>query len=306
MDTSVRSTAANLRLVESRISDKTAFNKAVSPIVDHELRLMEKLQTTLDIEQLISLFARESAALVKFDALHYQLESNNLSLSIGHEAKHQCVYGLKLENQQLGELVFQRKTRFRESELKNLEILLSALIYPLRNALQYQQAIDSAFTDVLTGAQNRAAMNQSLKREIELAKRQNNPLSVILLDADHFKQINDTHGHGYGDEVLKAIATVTQDTIRQSDLLFRYGGEEFLVLLGQTSIIGAQMLAERIRQRIESLDTIAGQRADVTVSLGVTCMNQEDDCESLFERADKALYQAKQSGRNQAVVFSAE
>jgi diguanylate cyclase (GGDEF)-like protein len=234
------------------------------------------------------------------------LESNNLSLSIGHEAKHQCVYGLKLENQQLGELVFQRKTRFRESELKNLEILLSALIYPLRNALQYQQAIDSAFTDVLTGAQNRAAMNQSLKREIELAKRQNNPLSVILLDADHFKQINDTHGHGYGDEVLKAIATVTQDTIRQSDLLFRYGGEEFLVLLGQTSIIGAQMLAERIRQRIESLDTIAGQRADVTVSLGVTCMNQEDDCESLFERADKALYQAKQSGRNQAVVFSAE
>lgn len=306
MDTSVRSTAANLRLVESRISDKTAFNKAVSPIVDHELRLMEKLQTTLDIEQLISLFARESAALVKFDSLQYQLESNNLSLSIGHEAKHQCVYGLKLENQQLGELVFQRKTRFRESELKNLEILLSALIYPLRNALQYQQAIDSAFTDVLTGAQNRAAMNQSLKREIELAKRQNNPLSVILLDADHFKQINDTHGHGYGDEVLKAIATVTQDTIRQSDLLFRYGGEEFLVLLGQTSIIGAQMLAERIRQRIESLDTIAGQRADVTVSLGVTCMNQEDDCESLFERADKALYQAKQSGRNQAVVFSAE
>ena len=78
------------------------------------------------------------------------------------------------------------------------------------------------------------------------------------------------------------------------------------MLLGQTDILGAQMLAERIRHRIESLDTIAGQRADVTVSLGVARMNQQDNCETLFERADKALYQAKQAGRNQTVVLADE
>ena len=181
--------------------------------------------------------------------------------------------------------------------------MLSSIIYPLRNALLYKEALDSAFTDPLTGAQNRAAMNQALTREVELAKRQGTDLSIIMIDADHFKKINDTYGHAHGDEVLKGISTVIKDTIRQSDVLYRYGGEEFLVLLGQTTTEGAKLLADRIRENIANVDTINGHKSDVTVSLGLTTLTEKDSCQSFFDRADKALYQAKNTGRNKTVIM---
>jgi diguanylate cyclase (GGDEF)-like protein len=169
--------------------------------------------------------------------------------------------------------------------------------------MNYKKAIESAFTDPLTGAQNRAAMNMALTREVELAKRQGTGLSVIMFDADHFKKINDTHGHSHGDEVLKALSHIAQDTIRQSDVLYRYGGEEFLVILSQTDVAGAAHLADRMREHVAALDTINGKKSSVTISLGVTTMNEKDSCQTLFDRADKALYQAKSAGRNKTVTM---
>lgn len=303
MNTLVRNTAQNLRLVQANGTEKAIPPQKVGHVHEHEMRLMGKLQTTLDYEQLITYFSEETALVVDFDGIDYLQKEHAISIRIGKKTMHRCSYTLKVEGAQLGDIIFYRRKRFQETELKNIEILLSSLVFPLKNALAYKAALDSAFTDPLTGAMNRAAMNQALTREIELAKRQDTNLSVILIDADHFKKINDNHGHSHGDEVLKILAKIAKETIRQSDVLYRYGGEEFLVLLGQTDTSGATHLADRIREHVEALDTINGKKSDVTVSLGVTTLNANDDCKSLFDRADKALYQAKSAGRNRTVTM---
>lgn len=303
MNTLVRNTAQNLKLVQSDGSTRSAMPKRVNRVFEHEMRLMEKLQTSLDYEQLIAYFAEEAKHVVEFDGVDYLNTEQSIAIRIGHKTTHRCSYTMKLEADELGDIIFYRRKRFQEKELKNLEILLSSLIYPLRNSMNYKKAIESAFTDPLTGAQNRAAMNMALTREVELAKRQGTGLSVIMFDADHFKKINDTHGHSHGDEVLKALSHIAQDTIRQSDVLYRYGGEEFLVILSQTDVAGAAHLADRMREHVAALDTINGKKSSVTISLGVTTMNEKDSCQTLFDRADKALYQAKSAGRNKTVTM---
>ena len=303
MNTLVRNTAQNLKLVQSDGSTRSAMPKRVNRVFEHEMRLMEKLQTSLDYEQLIAYFAEEAKHVVEFDGVDYLHTEQSIAIRIGHKTTHRCSYTMKLEADELGDIIFYRRKRFQEKELKNLEILLSSLIYPLRNSMNYKKAIESAFTDPLTGAQNRAAMNMALTREVELAKRQGTGLSVIMFDADHFKKINDTHGHSHGDEVLKALSHIAQDTIRQSDVLYRYGGEEFLVILSQTDVAGAAHLADRMREHVAALDTINGKKSSVTISLGVTTMNEKDSCQTLFDRADKALYQAKSAGRNKTVTM---
>lgn len=303
MSTLIRTTAQNLRLVQADGSSSAIQQKKVGNVHEHEMRLMGRLQTTLDYEQLISFFADESRQVVDFDGMDYLDTVRDISMHIGKKTTHRCSYSLKIPGNNLGDIIFYRRKRFQETELKNIEILLSSLVYPLKNAMTYKEALESAFTDPLTGAQNRAAMNQALTREVELAKRQDTDLSVILMDADHFKAINDKHGHSHGDEVLKSLVTIAKQTIRQSDVLYRYGGEEFLVLLGQTDAKGAALLADRIREHVAALDTINGKKSSVTVSLGVTTLNKNDDCKSLFDRADRALYQAKNSGRNKTVTM---
>lgn len=303
MSTLIRNTAQNLKLVQSDGSTRSLESKKVTHISEHEFRLMGRLQTTLDYEQLLGYFYEETREVVNLDGLDFSSKSFSLLMSIGSKTTHRCSYTLKLEDKTLGDVIFYRRKRFQEKELKNIEILLSALVYPLKNALSYRAAVENSFTDPLTGAQNRAAMNLALNREIELAKRQGTPLSIILFDADHFKRINDSHGHSHGDEVLKTLSMIAQQTIRQSDMLYRYGGEEFLVLLGQTDTIGATQLADRIRQHIDSLDNINGIKSEVTISLGVTTLNASDDSHTLFDRADRALYQAKNAGRNRTVTM---
>ena len=136
-----------------------------------------------------------------------------------------------------------RRQRFSDGEIARLENFLCMLVYPLRNALQYHEAVLSSFTDPLTGACNRAAMQTAFERELNLARRQQTPLSVIMLDIDHFKKINDRYGHSNGDCVLRSVSQCVANTIRSSDMLFRYGGEEFVVLLSNTNRAGAKLLA---------------------------------------------------------------
>ena len=303
MNTMTENAAPNLRLVETDGTARALHSNNLKRMPEHEMRLMERLQTTLDIEQLIEYFSSESQHVVQFDGIDFNNEDQQINYRIGKKTTHRCSYGLKIEGKYLGDLILYRRKRFQENELAKVEILLSSLIYPLKNALQYKQALDSAFTDPLTGAQNRMAMDQALNREVELAHRQGSSLSIILLDADHFKNINDSYGHAVGDEVLKAIAKVTQQNIRQSDVLYRFGGEEFLIILGQTDTEGAIRLADRIRENIAAMDMINGSKIDITASLGVTTLNEQDNSASLFKRADKALYQAKNAGRNRTVTM---
>ncbi|SJZ33839.1 PAS domain S-box-containing protein/diguanylate cyclase (GGDEF) domain-containing protein [Trichlorobacter thiogenes] len=159
--------------------------------------------------------------------------------------------------------------------------------------------IQMAKIDGLTGIYNRRYLDSRLTEEIERSRRHGNPLSILLLDIDHFKKINDTHGHLCGDYALRKISELLQELVRTSDILGRYGGEEFLCILPETSHEQAVVLAERCREQIATKPLACeDHQARITISIGVTGQHRDDTLDSIKKRADDALYQAKREGRN--------
>ena len=153
-----------------------------------------------------------------------------------------------------------------------------------------------AETDALTGIANRQAFNEVIARELARAKRFRQPLSVVIVDIDHFKRVNDRHGHPVGDQVLKAVAGLLATRVRESDFVARWGGEEFAVIASMTDAAGAARLAEKLRALLEV--TNLGPPGCMTASFGVAELQADDTAESLLQRADGALYDAKEGGRN--------
>lgn len=305
MTSQIQTIAGGVRTDDSPPAPQTGLDREPKRrFASKILAMTGVLQTTLETNELINLFARELARFVRFDGISYQLSELRIDISLGRLSKHSCSYQLIVSGEALGELRMFRSYPFQQGELETVENLLSGLLYPLRNALLYHRAVQSALIDPLTGVKNRSTMDHAMHREIELSRRQGRSLSVILLDIDHFKQINDRFGHLYGDQALRAVAQCTEKSIRDSDMLFRYGGEEFLILLSGTSLDGTRMLAERIRREVETLQSVSDHQLQVTVSLGVTELREQDDAKGLFERADTALYQAKQAGRNRVEVMA--
>ena len=164
---------------------------------------------------------------------------------------------------------------------------------------------DLAMTDPLTGLSNRRHFVQAAQRELDLARRHDLPVAMLMLDVDHFKRINDAHGHGVGDQVLVEIGRRFHRTLRSTDLLARWGGEEFVALLPNTPEPLAQQLGERLRGAVAAtIDVPAGQGVQATVSIGVTGrgMGTAMTLDRLLQDADRALYEAKRQGRDRVSV----
>lgn len=165
----------------------------------------------------------------------------------------------------------------------------------------YQESVSMAVTDGLTRLYNRHYLDTHLKNLAKQALDTGRNLSVVIMDMDHFKKVNDTYGHGVGDEVLKALADIIVKTIRSADLAARYGGEEFVVLMPETDAARAYEAAERLRKSIESTPLVVSHPDSPlhkTVSIGYATMTANDTPQSLLKRADDALYEAKEAGRN--------
>lgn len=276
-----------------------SVNDAKRPLHERALRITHALQTSLDLPLLIDTFATEIKSTVPIDGMRYVNESTELDLKSGRNAANTCMYRLTLNNQPLGEVAFMRKSKFSLNEQNDLETLLCSLVHPLHNALMYRSALLKSQRDPLTNVYNRAAMNEILQREVELAHRHKTTLSIIILDIDHFKNINDTYGHVAGDCLLNGLVGCATSSIRRCDLLFRFGGEEFVVLLNNTDTKGAARLAERIRRNVEKEEFVCGgRRITMSVSAGVASLRPKDLDATLFARADQALYRAKAAGRN--------
>jgi diguanylate cyclase (GGDEF)-like protein len=211
----------------------------------------------------------------------------------------------------------------RESSIYRLYILAAALctigiLVSVTYFLTWRLVVDLddtqkrlkrlAATDELTGLRNRRTIIQRLEEEFQRARRQAAPLSVISLDIDHFKQINDTYGHPFGDLVLKCVADGMTHAIRAYDIIGRIGGEEFIIVAPGSPLTEATALAERVLRRIreEGIDD-GSRRVSVTLSAGVALLDPGDkDLEGLLRRADTALYRAKHEGRNRCVVAPAD
>ncbi|NTV50451.1 MAG: GGDEF domain-containing protein [Geobacteraceae bacterium] len=167
-----------------------------------------------------------------------------------------------------------------------------------------QKLVEMNTKDVLTGIYNRRFLESRLQEEFERHRRHSHPLSLIMIDIDFFKKVNDNYGHQCGDAVLQAVAGKTSSVIRKTDFVARYGGEEFCCLLPETSVTAAEIVAENIRTHIEQIENIfEGNTIKVTISLGISGLMDKDSPETLLKRADDALYQAKHSGRNRFVRF---
>lgn len=267
------------------------------------LHLTQHLQTTLDIEELVRVYAAESAEVVPFAQVSYRNPERDLLVEYGRRARHSCSYALAILDQDLGVLTYTRSRPFSDADTQRLELLTGHLLFPLRNALLYHQAVAAAAKDPLTLVNNRAALDETLDREISLAQRHGSPLAVLMIDLDHFKAVNDRYGHVVGDHVLKAFTTRVAESYRASDIFFRYGGEEFTLVLRNTELAGAACLAERIRESVENrpMTTDAGP-VSLTVSIGVAELANGDHAASLLARADAALYTSKAQGRNRVTA----
>jgi two-component system cell cycle response regulator len=171
-----------------------------------------------------------------------------------------------------------------------------------------QSSIEAAITDALTGLYNRRYMETHIGTLVDQALSRGKPLSVLILDIDYFKSINDTHGHDAGDDVLQDFAIRIRKSIRGIDLACRYGGEEFVVVMPETDMAVATMVAERLRRRIAS-EPFAIQKGartiEVTISIGIAALGPDDNAAGVVKRADRALYRAKRDGRNRVVPDAA-
>ncbi len=261
--------------------------------------LGQQLQTSLELDRLLSLYFELVVGLIPLDGLGYQHEPTEAAIDLGRNALHRVSYQLSHQAQPLGMLTLRRDRRFDELELNELESTMSCLLYPLTNALLYRRALLAATRDPLTEVGNRTAMTQMLQREVELARRHGLALSVMMLDIDHFKTINDRYGHHQGDEALRQVARLLKGKLRNADMIFRFGGEEFVLLLANTNSEAAAVVGERLRAAVEAFRfEVEDAWVPLSVSLGGATYQAPETPEQLLQRADEALYCAKRSGRN--------
>src|SRR5690606_38977160 len=185
--------------------------------------------------------------------------------------------------------------------LAGLVKMTQGLVEETRAAWQLRR---TAERDALTSSLNRRALDKAVAREFEASTSQ--PLAVLFIDIDWFKKVNDTHGHACGDECLRAVASALRTGLRPDDVLGRYGGEEFLVILPDQDAAAARVVGERLRQSIERLPLRwQGEVLHLTVSIGLAARRPGDGPARLLERADKALYRAKHEGRNRVCAAPA-
>jgi len=267
------------------------------------LRIANALQASLHVRDVVHAFTLEARRIVRGISLRYRNESDDITLQEGRAQLHRCAYELNLLGRSLGNLVFMRARPLSEDEQSLIEVMLCTLVYPLRNALMYEQALKTALIDPLTGVHNRCSMDQHLEHQVLVSRRHHTALSMLMIDIDFFKNINDTYGHIVGDAVLTSVAKLIAGCTRSCDVVFRYGGEEFVVLAGNTKIEGARLLGQRVCSAVAAQALAIGEhRIAVSVSVGVAELGEGEGAIDLLHRADKQLYRAKLRGRNQVVM----
>ncbi len=261
--------------------------------------LSMELQQTLVIEQLLDIFCEQVIHIVPCNSVHYEHQEKQLQWETGTSQVHSCVYQLNLEGVSFGNIRCTREYPFSANDLQIIEWLVAILIYPIRNAMLYNEALSISRHDALTGVDNRMSYDEAITREIAKARRHETELSLLIVDIDLFKNFNDKYGHITGDKVLKAVANQLKNTLRTSDLLYRYGGEEFAVILSDTHSGTAFEVAERLRFAVSELDLEnIDETVNITISIGTSTYQKGDTSLSLFKKADDALYRAKSNGRN--------
>jgi len=225
----------------------------------------------------------------------------------------QCAVPLFNHQHVLGVLLIYQAKELEEDTIDFLDVLSSQATTAFINVSNYTKiqakALDlgeKAHTDPMTKMFNRLYMAERCPEEMSHCKRNGHPLSLVMFDVDHFKKFNDQYGHLFGDIVLKEVSKLAKKSIRQHDIPIRYGGEEFIIVLPDSSVDMSMIAAERLRAGVEGYEFIDPEKkikAKVTISIGVAEWDRKSELNVLIDQADRALYQAKEGGRNRVVRY---
>lgn len=283
---SLQLVAAYGRAPELPIGHFTGFS-AISSL--ERLELMESLMGQDDPLRLLQTFAGWIVNFLPVCRLEYCHRGQVEVLVEGPQGETQLLIPLQDRlNHHMGELCYGLVTPLQQHHHRLLQQLHQILIYPLRLLLRIEEMDRQSRRDHLTGIGNRSGFDESLARAIELSQRQDNGLLLVLLDLDHFKQINDTHGHPVGDRVLVRFAELANQAIRSTDMAFRLGGDEFALLLQPADPFAANRVASRLRHLLEADRELMGWQVDF--SFGHATWQPGMDDQDLYQLADQQLY----------------
>ena len=220
------------------------------------------------------------------------------------DLKSKIIIPLMFDKKLIGGICFYTRQNMDYASFRYFDIMISELLAIFKMKYQYTEKEFMSVLDGLTGLYNRRQFEIGLEQEYNRTKRHPSDFSLAILDIDFFKKVNDTYGHQYGDYVLKTVASLMKQAFRKTDLLYRYGGEELIMIMPETNIEGAIIPVQRLRRMIEEYDfDYNGVKAKVTASIGLTMNYQEFDSPAdILKSADEALYKAKESGRNRVVL----
>ena len=267
------------------------------------LQISLALQSTIELYELMKQFHFELKKIFSYQSFLYLHSDLKQKFEIGKLQTYQAHYLLKIDDHALGELTISKRSPFSNNEIQKLEDTLVYLLMPLRNAIRYETVISMSMVDPFLGLLNRQSLDMALKREVAFAKRHRTDLSLLVIDIDFFKLINDSFGHLAGDQILIEFSKRLKKLHRQTDMIFRYGGEEFVILLPRTDLKGSVQVAERVcLKTAEKPFPLAKKMIPITVSIGVATHVGTENSEHFFTRADGALYTAKSKGRNQVSI----
>ena len=222
--------------------------------------------------------------------------------------KSKIIIPLVFDKKLIGGICFYSRAEIDYASFSYFDIMISELLAIFKMKYQYTEKEFMSVLDGLTGLYNRRQFEISLEQEHNRSKRHMSEFSLAILDIDFFKKVNDTYGHQYGDYVLKTVAEIMKKSFRKTDLLYRYGGEELVMIMPETNIEGAIIPVQRLRRSVEEYDfNYNGVKSKVTVSIGLTMNYQEfNTAADMLKSADEALYRAKESGRNRVVLHDGQ
>lgn len=297
---------AVMSATQSAVTPNTALRQQRLDVQLRQLEFNALLHRKLDLERLFECLLIEGQSFVRFDGLQFHAGDRGTDITLGFTRQHAQRFELKLGQRSLGEVTLMRAKPFTPRDERDSERLVESLIYPLDNALEHHVVLMKAMTDSATGLRNQRALDELLPREIRLVRRVEQPLSIMLISVDHLESISENHGNKVGEKAWQDVAKTLGRRLRESDLIFRTEDDAFCIVLNQTNLDGALVLAERLRQEVDRCVSYDNVQFVLTASAGVTELSVSDDARELLERTRKALDVARNSGRNQVRALSPE
>lgn len=261
------------------------------------VRFLQAVTASLELEEVLGALNEFLHQAFGHGGWEYRGPGDDPCLSNGQSDRHRIEYALTLNGQALGALKLMRGRRFSEDDQQRIEGLLALAAPAIQNALRFSHVNRQLERDPLTGLSNRRALSVQGEQWLADSVRHQHPLSMLVLDLDRFKAVNDTYGHPVGDRVLCRVADTLMAVTRAADLCVRLGGDEFVVLLPETDLDAAQDCVERIRGALsrQFVETESGQRIGISVSIGAATLRPDMNLDQLYQQADTALYAVKQA-----------